>query len=301
MAFYGYTYDRADQRVRAEREDGSYWRYQYDDLGEVTFGGKYNAQGRPLPGHGFSYGYDSIGNRKQSTKLATVFDDTQDNNRDLRSDYQANLLNQYQQRTVPSIAELLGQSDPRADLTARATDSKGDQLHATLEREGENFRVATQVENRKKSTETNFEVEANLQDEATTRTPVRYEYDADGNLLRDESWHYEWNGENRLVRMYSREVVAPESRRQLDFAYDANGRRIEKIVSHWDKKKKRYKKSHQITFAYDGWNMIGELQEQGKDSDWKTYLWGLDLSHTPHGAGGVGGLLTSTMHADSGK
>jgi hypothetical protein len=51
---------------------------------------------------------------------------------DKRSDYQANPLNQYQLRNVPSIAELLEQSDPRADLTARATDSKGNQLHAAL-------------------------------------------------------------------------------------------------------------------------------------------------------------------------
>ena len=58
------------------------------------------------------------------------------------------------------------------------------------------------------------------------------------------------------------------------------------------KRKKKYKKSHQVTFVYDGWNMIGELEEQGKDSDWKTYLWGLDLSQGAQGAGGVGGLLT---------
>ena len=50
---------------------------------------------------------------------------------DQQSDYQANILNQYQQRTISPVAELLGQSDPRANLTARATDSEGNQLHVT--------------------------------------------------------------------------------------------------------------------------------------------------------------------------
>jgi len=44
-------------------------------------------------------------------------------------------------------------------------------------------------------------------------------------------------------------------------------------------------------FVYDGWNVIRDRQvwSGGESSDY--YVWGLDLSETIHGAGGVGGLL----------
>ena len=47
-----------------------------------------------------------------------------------------------------------------------------------------------------------------------------------------------------------------------------------------------------LTFIYDGWNLIAELNELATPhSPLATYVWGLDLSGTIHGAGGVGGLL----------
>ena len=42
-------------------------------------------------------------------------------------------------------------------------------------------------------------------------------------------------------------------------------------------------------FVYDGWNLIAELWTN--DGVVKKFLWGLDLSGTEQGAGGVGGLL----------
>jgi RHS repeat-associated protein len=42
-------------------------------------------------------------------------------------------------------------------------------------------------------------------------------------------------------------------------------------------------------FVYDGWNLIAELNTN--NSPLRTYTWGLDLSGTPQGAGGIGGLL----------
>jgi RHS repeat-associated protein len=42
-------------------------------------------------------------------------------------------------------------------------------------------------------------------------------------------------------------------------------------------------------FVYDGWNLVAELKPG--NSPIRTYMWGTDLSGTPQGAGGVGGLL----------
>ena len=309
MASFEYTYNLANQRTEMRREDGSYWRYQYDDLGQVIFGGEYGPQGQPLPGHGFGYGFDDIGNRQHATKLAVPFDEAEGANVGLRSDYRANLLNQYEQRTIASSAEILGQTDPRASLQAQAENAQGEALPTTVERENSHFRVTAPVNNQEREATTIIEVEASLNGNQSTQstavttpgTPVSYAYDADGNLLQDESWHYEWNGENRLVGMYSRQTVAPDKRQRLEFAYDANGRRVEKAVSEWNDKKAKYENSRQNDYVYDGWNLIGELRQQGKGTQWKTYMWGLDLSFSPQGAGGIGGLLVITALDEEGK
>jgi RHS repeat-associated protein len=47
-------------------------------------------------------------------------------------------------------------------------------------------------------------------------------------------------------------------------------------------------------FLYDGWNVVKEIAtENGQPPTDKYYVWGLDLSQSNQGAGGIGGLLTS--------
>jgi len=45
------------------------------------------------------------------------------------------------------------------------------------------------------------------------------------------------------------------------------------------------------TFVYDGWNLYREVETSGGATVTNIYIWGLDLSGTLQGAGGVGGLL----------
>jgi RHS repeat-associated protein len=44
-------------------------------------------------------------------------------------------------------------------------------------------------------------------------------------------------------------------------------------------------------FVYDGWNLIKEITKTGASSSDKYYVWGLDLSQSLQGAGGIGGLV----------
>jgi YD repeat-containing protein len=60
---YLYDYNRANQRIRSNTEDGAYWLYQYDALGQVTSGKKYWADGTPVEGQQFEYAFNEIGNR----------------------------------------------------------------------------------------------------------------------------------------------------------------------------------------------------------------------------------------------
>jgi RHS repeat-associated protein len=48
-------------------------------------------------------------------------------------------------------------------------------------------------------------------------------------------------------------------------------------------------------FIYDGWNLVRELRTGNSEQRTNSYVWGLDLSGSLQGAGGIGGLLSSTL------
>ncbi len=52
-----------------------------------------------------------------------------------------------------------------------------------------------------------------------------------------------------------------------------------------------YAATNQTAYLYDGWNLISESKVQGLESNVSYYVWGLDLSGSLQGAGGIGGLL----------
>ncbi|HEV2455202.1 MAG TPA: RHS repeat-associated core domain-containing protein, partial [Verrucomicrobiae bacterium] len=102
-----------------------------------------------------------------------------------------------------------------------------------------------------------------------------------GNLTNDGRWSYVWDGENRLIQMSVNTNVGPQY--QLNFAYDYQGRRIQKAVAIGGAG------AYTNDFLYDGWNLIATLNSQS--SLLASYRWGLDLSGSMQGVGGVGGLL----------
>lgn len=97
-------------------------------------------------------------------------------------------------------------------------------------------------------------------------------YDANGNLTSDGTRTYEYDGENRLIKITQGGSV-------WNYAYDYLGRRVRKWGSGIPEQR----------FIYDGWNLIGETDAAGNLT--RRYAWGLDVSGTLQGAGGVGGLL----------
>jgi len=115
-------------------------------------------------------------------------------------------------------------------------------------------------------------------------------YDTDGNLTNDGRWSYVWDAENRLVRMEpSGTVTVPDgAKRKIEFAYDPQGRRIQKAVCAWVSSAWSIILSNR--FVYDGWNVATELNATNNNVI-RSYMWGLDLSGSLQGAGGVGGLL----------
>ena len=131
---------------------------------------------------------------------------------------------------------------------------------------------------------------------------VQPSYDLDGNLTGDGKWIYTWNGENRLVAMESSASVPLADRLRLEFKYDYMGRRFSKEVSVYDTATSDFQLSTSHVFLYDGWNLIHETATDHTQSPAlpisHSYIWGLDLSLTPQGAGGGGGLLSIVEDRD---
>ena len=77
--------------------------------------------------------------------------------------------------------------------------------------------------------------------------------------------------------------------------YDHRSRRVRKEVSVWDGQVEAYVPQSSAHYLWDGWNVVRETVAVGSGSTQSVatnyYTWGLDLSGTLQGAGGVGGLL----------
>src|SRR6266567_1535278 len=111
-------YNDANQRKTVTLNNGSYWIYQYDALGQVTSGKKYWADGTPVPGQQFEYGFDDIGNRT-STKAGGDASGA-----GLRpASYTANALNQYASRAVPGAFDLIGLADAASTVSVNGSGS----------------------------------------------------------------------------------------------------------------------------------------------------------------------------------
>ena len=52
-------------------------------------------------------------------------------------------------------------------------------------------------------------------------------------------------------------------------------------------------------FVYDGWNLVEEIKVAGATETSRYFVWGLDLSQSSQGAGGIGGLIAAIDGADT--
>jgi RHS repeat-associated protein len=104
-----------------------------------------------------------------------------------------------------------------------------------------------------------------------------------------------WNAENRLIRTEPKAVAAGDSR--TEYAYDYMGRRVQKISYLFDGTD--WVKGEERLFVYQGWNLVEEIRlAEGKEES-RYFVWGLDLSQSLQGAGGVGGLLAMVEEGGS--
>ncbi|RYD85568.1 MAG: RHS repeat-associated core domain-containing protein [Verrucomicrobiaceae bacterium] len=121
----------------------------------------------------------------------------------------------------------------------------------------------------------------------------------DGNLTNDGRWVYTWDAEHRLIQMETttQATTAGHPYTKLKYVYDWQGRRIARTVWQGGTAGTPTFKSNR-RWIYDGWNVIAEFSATTETTTTvtrlNTFTWGLDLSGTLQGAGGVGGLLVQT-------
>lgn len=286
---HAYDYNAANQRAKATREDGRYWDYGYDSLGQVNRAQDRLADTTIVAGRDLAFTYDDIGNRKTTTSNGHF------------ASYTSNLLNQYPQRDVPGFVDVTGSALPGASVTV---------VQQPAARQGTSFYRGLAVTNTSTAVKSSIEVVGVLNNAGASgedaiatdirtafvaKTPEVFTYDADGNSTGDGRWIYTWDGENRLASQETSTaaVTAGMSRQKLEFAYDAAGRRISKKLSNWNGS--AWTLVSQLVFLYDGWNMVAETNALSSNAAVRSYTWGLDLSGSGQGAGGVGGLLIASV------
>lgn len=286
---YRYGYDALDRRTNVQHLAGDYWSYDYNSRSELTNAVRRWPDNAMVYGQDFAYVYDAIGNRTVST-------------RDGQSSlYNANELNQYSNRTLPGTIHVLGSAHTNAMVLVNEQPAS---------RQEEYFHEALVVDNDEAAVYPLINVMglragAGPEGEDVVRvetghvflaqTPEVFIYDDDGNLLEDGRWLYTWDGENRLIAMETHtNLTGIITMKKLEFTYDGESRRISKKVyrdeeGDWELEK-------EWRFVYDGWNLVRELD--GGNTPVRSYIWGLDLSQSLQGAGGVGGLLAIVDIAD---
>jgi RHS repeat-associated protein len=275
---FNYNYNPANQRTKDTLADGSYWMYGYDSLGQVTNGCKYFANGSPVAGQQFDYTFDTIGNRTQTQAGGDT------NGINLRvANYTNNVLNQITRRDVPPYVDVMGASILTNSVTVNGQ---------TAYRRQEYFRQQLPANNSTSALWTNITVSGGQSvtgNVYVAQEPETFQYDSDGNLTNDGRWVYSWDGENRLIQMTVNTNVGPQY--QLDFAYDFQGRRIQKLVF------TNGVGIYTNNFLYDRWNLAATLTPNSQLQS--SYLWGCDLSGSLQRAGGVGGLLKVSFYGST--
>jgi RHS repeat-associated protein len=251
-----------------------------------------SADNSPVAGQQFEYGIDDIGNRKSAS-----WGGNESGGGLKTGTYSATSANQYSSVTTPPFVEVTGTASTDANVLIK--DSAGSRVSPS--RKGGYFSAELPVDNSSGPVwlvETNFalrpgspDIVSNIVRKAFIPAATQsMTYDADGNLTNDGHWTYSWDGADRLTTMSASSSLPTEARQKMEFAYDPEGRRIQKKVSHWNGSV--WVLDLDERFVYDGWNLIAVLD--GDLHVKQSFLWGADMSGRMQGAGGIGGLLAVT-------
>jgi len=286
VSSYQYQYNSSDERTQIQGRDGSpncplySIDYSYDLTGQVTGAQKKKADNSADNTYRFSYYYDPSGNPLQRISQG------QERN------YTFNNLNQFTSATAPSSTDIVGKVSPGKtgpfNVTVNGQAAEADLQGSFVKRDmplqaGQNTFTVNTTDRFNRTDSDSVTV--------TLGDAPAFTHDANGNLTSDGLWQYSYDDENQLVSVAMVTPVAGS--KKIDNVYDGLGRRRVKTVSTWNGT--QYNVTSIEKFVYDGWNLAAVLNSSG--SPVKGFAWGVDLSGSEQGAGGVGGLLAEASPA----
>ncbi|MBI2441626.1 MAG: RHS repeat-associated core domain-containing protein [Lentisphaerae bacterium] len=305
ISSYTYANDALGRRTSAGWQGTAFdelgptvMKYAYNTRSEVIgaerfFGDNPATATEPVSGQNWGYAFDPIGNRLTAAR---------DSDTEI---YTANNLNQYTQRTIPGAAHVAGTADENATVTINRPSISGTTVEPVTHH-GAYFHKKLALDNSAHADAEEIEVIGVKAGAGTggvdivstytgfvwaAKSPEQFTYDADGNILSDALRQYEWDAENRLIAVTVSNVV-DGSLTRVEIAYDYMSRRVSKKVYSKSSSNFEFQISSISYFLYDGWNLIREITTAtGLGSITDDYVWGLDLSGSLQGAGGIGGLL----------
>ncbi|MDW8382748.1 MAG: hypothetical protein RMN51_11670 [Verrucomicrobiota bacterium] len=116
-------------------------------------------------------------------------------------------------------------------------------------------------------------------------------------MTSDGRWNYTWDAENRLLKAESRADTPDGSWRRVEWTYDGKGRRIGQKTLLWTNN--TWQVAEDLKFLSDPMSVGRHIVElnASNNAPVRSYVWGLDVSGSLDGAGGVGGLLWVTLNA----
>ena len=231
----------------------------------------------------YGYGYDALGRRISVTNSGTAFDEPAFNIYGYNSRNELTASNRYLGTSILDTASPVDDEE-----RAYNYDPIGNRIAAQQDYDitGDTPITSTYVTNSLN------QYESVMADGSS----ISLDYDGDGNLIHKDGVQYVFNCENRLVEVSPLAPVIGDTK--VAFAYDYKGRRYQKqsfiyASGEWSL-------VSTATSVWEGWNRIQEKVVLAADSSEEvtSWIWGLDLSQSLQGAGGVGGLL-AVVDADA--
>jgi len=118
-------------------------------------------------------------------------------------------------------------------------------------------------------------------------TSEAFGYDADGNLTSNGRFTITWDAENRALSLPA-SATRPRARKMSKWSAPTIGS-AQDTEDRFNLERLGLRCPEHQRFVYDGWNLVATLNSDFTLHNW--FMWGLDLSGSPQGAGGVAGLL----------
>ncbi|MBI4664768.1 MAG: hypothetical protein HY735_38760 [Verrucomicrobia bacterium] len=273
---HSYAMDTGDRRTKQTRLDNSYVEYTYDDIGQLlTATGKESGGVTNRLNERLTYGYDAAGNLEKRSQNA------------LTNTFGANSRNHLTSITRSGTLTVFGNTTVAASsVTVNANEATkyGDFTYAKdmgAPADGTNtFTVIAQDSSGRKDTNV---VTANLP------STVNFQYDLNGNLTSDGLRSFEYDAEDRLVK------ITVTNSWKTQFVYDGLGRR--RVWDEYVWFNGAWAWYRNVHYVYDG-NLVAHERWAGGEPP-VNYTRGQDLSGSFEGAGGIGDLLARSQNVSA--